>query len=224
MKYMYVLLVVTATTLTVTFKGIVEAESGGLNAKEKSLLSILAEARKLHWDKGEEYAIEELMRDVDQGVDPEKEDEEMKIGVERFTDQVQRFSDKDKEKVKEVFRENLGDAETETLFQDASKLAKEEDEKLKELRNDVGFQDDEKKAFKELVSDVVKGANAEAEGDTELALMAHAEERVEQLNEDDKKQLRAMIASRYGEEQARRIFDTAETIEMEEEDKNQANQ
>ncbi|CAH1259439.1 Hypp2278 [Branchiostoma lanceolatum] len=187
------------------------------------VLSILAEARKLHWDGGEEYAIGELMRDVDQGVDPEKEDEEMKIGVERFTDQVQRFSDKDKGKVKELFRENLGNAETETLFQDASKLAKEEDEKLKELRKDVGFQDDEKKAFKELVSDVIKGADAEAEGETELALMAHAEERVDKLNEDDKKQLQAMIASRYGEEQARRVFNEAKTIEKEE-DKSQANQ
>ncbi|XP_066278767.1 uncharacterized protein [Branchiostoma lanceolatum] len=195
MKYLrYFLLVITATTvtLTVTFRGIVDAESGGLNAKEKSLLSILAEARKLHWDGGEEYAIGELMRDVDQGVDPEKEDEEMKIGVERFTDQVQRFSDKDKGK------------------------------ELKELRKDVGFQDDEKKAFKELVSDVIKGADAEAEGETELALMAHAEERVDKLNEDDKKQLQAMIASRYGEEQARRVFNEAKTIENEE-DKGQAN-
>ncbi|XP_078669242.1 uncharacterized protein LOC144910243 isoform X2 [Branchiostoma floridae x Branchiostoma belcheri] len=141
MKYLYLLLIITATTITVTFKEIVEAESGGLNAKEKSLISILAEARNLRWDDGEEYAIGELMRDLDEGVDPEKEDstrisdsypdEEMKIGVERFTDQLQRFSDQDREKVKELFRENLGQAETKSLFQDASKLAKEEDE----LRN-----------------------------------------------------------------------------------------
>ncbi|CAH1263658.1 Hypp2741 [Branchiostoma lanceolatum] len=111
------------------------------------VLKLLAEARDLHWDAGEEYAIRELMKDVDQGVDPETEDEEMKIGVERFTDQVQSFSDGDREKVKELFRKNLEQGETETLFQDASKLAKEEDEKFEELKKDLGFQADENEAF-----------------------------------------------------------------------------
>ncbi|XP_078669247.1 uncharacterized protein LOC144910245 isoform X2 [Branchiostoma floridae x Branchiostoma belcheri] len=95
---------------------------------------------------------------------------------------------------------------------------------LKELKKDVGFQEDEKKAFKELVSDVVKGTNVEAKGDTELALMASAGKKVDKLKEEDKKRLQAMIASHYGEDQARRVFDMAKTIEKEEGDKNQANQ
>ncbi|XP_078656113.1 uncharacterized protein LOC144902500 [Branchiostoma floridae x Branchiostoma belcheri] len=210
---MYILLVITAI-------GLVDAESG-LNAKQKSLITILAESRRVKWDAGEEYAIGELMRDVAEGVDPDKEDEEMKLGVERFADQVEKLSDEERGKVMKVFRQNLGKDETQTLFQDASSLAKEEDKKLNALKKDLGLQVDERKAFKELISDVIKGSDAEGEVETEKLSMAKAEEKVEKLTEDDKNRLRAMLASRYGEEQVKRIFNTAETIEKEEEDKDQ---
>ncbi|XP_066274916.1 uncharacterized protein PF3D7_1120000-like [Branchiostoma lanceolatum] len=213
MKYLHVFLVITAATL------MVDAEESGLNPREKSLLKLMAEAKRLHWDAGEEYALAELMKDVDQGVDPEQDlDEEAKIGVERFADQVEKFDEKDRGKIMKAFRSSLGKEETKTIFQDATKLAKEEDANLKELKEDVDFQPEERKAFKELVSDIVQGADAEKkEGKDELALIAEAEEKVDKLNVADMQRLRAMIASKYGEEQAKRVFDEAKTIEKDEE-------
>ncbi|XP_035666105.1 uncharacterized protein LOC118409297 [Branchiostoma floridae] len=226
MKYLSIFLVLTAAALT-TFNGAVGAETdgsqaveSGLNPRQKSLLRMLSETRKLHWDAGMEYAIAELMKDVDKGVDPESEDEKTKIGVERFTDQVEKFDEGDKEKVMKVFRQSVGKTETKTIFQDASKLAKEEDESLKTLKKDVGFDANERRAFKELVADEVKGNDPEKkEKAAELSLMANAEEKVDKLSQLDKQRLRAMIASKYGEELATRVFDEAETIEKEEEDK-----
>eukprot|EP00058_Branchiostoma_floridae_P003527 XP_002589015.1 hypothetical protein BRAFLDRAFT_87488 [Branchiostoma floridae] len=109
----------------------------------------------------------------------------MKLGVQRFMEQVQALSDEDREK------------------------------EMKELENDMGLQEDERKAFKELISFVIKGAKPEAEGDAELALMAQAQKKVDKLNDVDKKRLEATMVSQFGEEQTRKIFETGKNIEKE---------
>eukprot|EP00058_Branchiostoma_floridae_P016586 XP_002602074.1 hypothetical protein BRAFLDRAFT_127349 [Branchiostoma floridae] len=190
--------------------------------KENELLKTLQAAQAMKLNQLEEKGLRHVMEDVQQGRDPEGEDEVIRMELAYAFRNLMSLNPYDEARIKADFREVLGEKIANEIFEEGEKITEEELKKKQHVQKDLDFSKRQKGAWNHVVNDAKRGRDMTDHNKSILHRITLDASMIFALPPEELEAEKALLVLAYGEETAQRILDGIQVVHDEVKSKAQA--
>ncbi|XP_078571411.1 uncharacterized protein LOC144859050 [Branchiostoma floridae x Branchiostoma japonicum] len=206
----------------VTMVAFCEGQPKWFQDKENELLKTLQAAQAMKLNQLEEQGLRHVMEDVQQGRDPEGEDEVIRMELAYAFRNLMSLNPYDEARIKADFREVLGEKIANEIFEEGEKITEEELRKKQHVQKDLDFNKRQKGAWNHVVSDAKRGRDMTDHNKSILHRITLDASMIFALPPEELEAEKALLVLAYGEETAQRILDGIQVVHDEVKSKAQA--